>query len=617
MSWVNIVWPFMGAASLTLGLIHFLIWAMQRSQITHLVFAVVAVSVAAMSIVELMMLRSTTTAEYALLLRAAHVPYAFVIVGIATFVRLRFAVTRTWLFWLVVVTRLACLPANVLTGDSLNFVAVTEVRPVLLWGGEVVQRAFGQANPWMLLGQISTLLLVAFLVDTAVAVWRRGRPEQRFHALLLCGSLVLFLLAANVWGVLVVTGLFQAPFMLNPAFVVVILAMSYDLGGDVLRAARIAGNLASTESDLRASRARMDIAVRAARIGLWDWDVATGKTWFSEPGLLLLGFAPNEKVDQERFLERVHPDDRGVLNQALATAAAGEGDYECEYRTVGDGDRTRWIASRGRVGRDASGTPQRVYGVVVDVTHRKESERDAALQREELAHLSRVALLAELSGSIAHELNQPLTAILSNAQAALRFLARDPPDLAEVGESLANVVENDKRAGEVIRRLRAMLRKEPAALLPLNVNEVVQDVLRLVRSDLLNRNVETVLDFDASLPEVDGDRVQLQQVVMNLAMNGCDAMQSVATGRVLTLRTRATPRWTIEVAVSDRGTGIPETELERIFTPFVTTKSDGMGLGLAVCRTIVDAHGGRMWARNNTGRPGATVAFELPVTRRG
>jgi C4-dicarboxylate-specific signal transduction histidine kinase len=251
---------------------------------------------------------------------------------------------------------------------------------------------------------------------------------------------------------------------------------------------------------------------------------------------------------------------------------------------------------------------------VTDISERKRMEREASLQRDELAHLSRVALLAELSGSLAHELNQPLTAILSNAQAGLRFMAHTPPDLEEVTRSLVNIVENDKRAGEVIRRLRAMLRKDPADHRPLEVNEVVQDVLRIIRSDLLNRSIELVLDLAPGLPLVDGDRVQLQQVLLNLVMNGSDAMEGMRKGRRLTVRTRLLAPGQVEVAVSDLGTGIPEEDLERIFSPFVTSKAEGMGLGLAVCTTIVQSHGGKLWASNNPDG-GATLSLSLPAHR--
>jgi two-component system sensor kinase FixL len=248
---------------------------------------------------------------------------------------------------------------------------------------------------------------------------------------------------------------------------------------------------------------------------------------------------------------------------------------------------------------------------VTDITERKRTERELAVRRDELAHLSRVVLLAELSGSLAHELNQPLTAILSNAQAGVRFLAHSPPNLDEVRDSLVNIVENDKRAGEVIRRLRAMLRKDRADHRHLDINDVVLDVLRIIRSDLLNRKVDIKLELMPNLPAIEGDRVQLQQVLLNLMMNATDAMGSVAHARVLTVCTLLAEDGEVEVQVADNGPGIPEQDLARIFAPFVTGKNGGMGLGLSVCSMLVQAHAGMLWATNNSGG-GATLHFRLP-----
>ena len=223
-------------------------------------------------------------------------------------------------------------------------------------------------------------------------------------------------------------------------------------------------------------------------------------------------------------------------------------------------------------------------------------------------------MLGELSGSLAHELNQPLTAILSNAQAAQRFLAQSPPRLDKLAEILSDIVKSDHRAGAVIQRLRSMLRKESAQRNPLDINDVVEESLRLMRSDLLNRQVVVSTDLGEALPAVSGDRNQLQQVLLNFMMNGCDAMDGREVDGRLRVRTRETANGNVEVSVADRGTGIPAADLERIFEPFVTTKSHGMGLGLTICRSIVEAHGGRLWATNNPDG-GATLHFELPAQR--
>ena len=250
-------------------------------------------------------------------------------------------------------------------------------------------------------------------------------------------------------------------------------------------------------------------------------------------------------------------------------------------------------------------------GISIDITARKQEVQD---KRAELTHLSRVTMLGELSGSLAHELNQPLTAILSNAQAALRFLARPQIDRAELEETLRDIVDADKDAGEVIRSLRGLLKKGEVQRQSLDVNEVVQEMLKLVRSDLLNQRVAVETDLPPVLPPVLGDRVQLQQVLLNLVMNASDAMAG-SDSRRLHVSTERIARDGVRVSVRDHGRGIPTDALERIFEPFFTTKPHGLGLGLAVCRSILLAHGGELSAENHPGG-GAVFQFTLPADTR-
>jgi C4-dicarboxylate-specific signal transduction histidine kinase len=268
--------------------------------------------------------------------------------------------------------------------------------------------------------------------------------------------------------------------------------------------------------------------------------------------------------------------------------------------------------TRGEVERGAAGSAL-LRGVSVDISERRRVEREVAQQRDELTHLSRVAALGEMAGSLAHEINQPLMAILSNARAAQRFMARENPDLAEVRAAVADIVDDDKRAGEVIHRLRDLLRKGEVKRGPLDLNNLVTEVLRLTRNELMTRGVLATAELAPSLPSLLGDRIQLQQVLLNLVMNACDAMDGVSGSHQLAVRTRAADGGGgVEVSVSDSGRGIPAADLERIFEPFVTSKEHGLGLGLSVCRTIVAAHGGRLWAESVDGR-GATLRFAVPL----
>jgi len=255
-----------------------------------------------------------------------------------------------------------------------------------------------------------------------------------------------------------------------------------------------------------------------------------------------------------------------------------------------------------------------VLASIIDISERKQAELEAARQRHELAHLLRVTMLGELSGSLAHELNQPLTAILSNAQAAQKLLAGDAVDVSELREILAEIVDEDKHAGEVIQRLRVLFRKGEVGhhFGNLDISQIVQDVLKLMRNDLVIHDVTVQTELAENLPAVQGDRVELQQVLLNLMLNGCEAMADCDSSERQLLITSGMENGAVRVSVTDRGGSIPEERMERVFEPFFTTKANGMGLGLSVCHNIVKAHRGNIWVTNNA-EGGATFHFSLPA----
>ena len=263
----------------------------------------------------------------------------------------------------------------------------------------------------------------------------------------------------------------------------------------------------------------------------------------------------------------------------------------------------------------SSGVERCAIVVVVDRSERCELQRN----RQQLAHLTRVSTLGELAGSLAHELNQPLTAILSNAQAAQRFMAARPINLVEVQEILHDLVEDNRRASEVIRKIRALAKKGELEAVPLSIASVIEDVALLVHSDAIIRGIRVSLNIAPGLPAVRGDKVQLQQVVLNLLLNAFDALECrPAQDRVVVVKATHDGKGSTCIAVSDRGRGVADDMFDELFAPFVTSKRDGLGLGLSISRSIVDMHGGRIWAENNRDQ-GATFHVTLPAaaTREG
>jgi PAS domain S-box-containing protein len=326
----------------------------------------------------------------------------------------------------------------------------------------------------------------------------------------------------------------------------------------------------------------------------------------------MYGYSATEMVGQH--VSNLAPDDmKEEVPEILEQIRQGVSvDHLETVRVTKDGRRIEVSLMISPI-RDEHGIIIGASTIARDITERNRAEQEALQQRSELAHLSRVTMLGELSGSMAHELNQPLMAILSNAQAAQRFMAHDDVDLDEVRDILADIVEQDNRAGEVIRRLRLLLKKGQVEQQPLDVNDAVREVLKLIRSDLVNQGVTTHTELAPALPAVNGDRVQLQQVLLNLLMNACDAMnQNSPADRQMVVRTELVASADVRFSVSDRGTGIDPEKLEQVFDPFFSTKAHGLGLGLSVCRTIISAHAGKLWAVNNPSS-GATFCFTLPV----
>jgi PAS domain S-box-containing protein len=329
----------------------------------------------------------------------------------------------------------------------------------------------------------------------------------------------------------------------------------------------------------------------------------------------MLGYRTDELLSTPHFwLTIVHEDDREqAAREAAVILASGKG-ASWQFRCVARDGRVLWAEAHIAIIRDEAGKPIGVRGVTMDITARKLAEEALQNAQAELTHAGRLLTMGELAASLAHEINQPLTAILSNVRAAQRFLAAEPPNLAEVRAILADVVEDDQRAGEVICRLRSFLKKSEPEFQPLNLNQVIREVVRIINSDVIIRNIALVLQLDPGLPPVRGDRVQLQQVILNLMLNGFDVMTELATDdRRLVVRTQRADAHTVQMAVQDCGRGIEADKLDRVFEPFYTTKREGMGMGLSICRSIVEAHGGSLWATNNPDR-GATFYFSLPVS---
>ena len=329
--------------------------------------------------------------------------------------------------------------------------------------------------------------------------------------------------------------------------------------------------------------------------------------------LRMVGYSQAELRDLS-FRMITHDDDR-ERNLAIFTEVL-EGkrkSFELEKRYRRKDGEVIWVNLSGSLVPGTEGVPQFVLGMVEDITERKKAEEALANARTELAHVSRLMTMGEMTASIAHEVNQPLTAIVTNADAGLRWLQRPKPNIGEVRTALERIIEDGKRGSEVIKRIRSLLRKTNTHKEPLNINEVVQEVAALACREAQKRGIFLRTELGAALPPVEGDRVQLQQVILNLVMNGLEASEGVTDRpRELVIRTQLHAPDAVLVAVQDAGVGLDPEHLPRLFEAFFTTKRGGMGMGLSISRSIIEAHRGRLWATRNAG-PGATFQFVLPA----
>ncbi len=368
------------------------------------------------------------------------------------------------------------------------------------------------------------------------------------------------------------------------------------------------------EQRLRDSEERYRLLANNSKDVIWtlDWDGCFA--YVSPSTEQLLGFTVAELAQQsiDAILTQASA---AILRDAVAHLRRTPGvsqPLRHELKQVRKNGSTVWTEASIGLFQDAAGISRGVLVESRDITERRRMEMTAKELREQIAHLTRVTTIGELTGTLAHELNQPLAAIMNNASAARRMIASGPLDLEEIQEILTDIIADDQRAGETIRRVRGLVKKGERVLESLDVNEVISEVAGLVHSDALIKSVIMSLELSPELPLVRSDRIQLQQVLLNLIVNAFDAMKDVRGERVLTVQTKWLPAEGVLVSVQDSGPGIPPEETETIFTPFLSSKPAGLGMGLAICRTIITSLGGRIWAENGQKR-GALLQFNLPA----
>ena len=376
----------------------------------------------------------------------------------------------------------------------------------------------------------------------------------------------------------------------------------------------LALNRQRAEDAWRRSETYLTKAQRLSRTGSFSWKIATEEQVWSEEIFRIYEYDFATKPTLDLVRRRSHPDDASMLEQAFEQASSGAQNIDITHRLLMPDGSVKHVKVLAHPAQDMENNVEYI-GVLMDITAAKRAEEALQELQASLAHVTRVTALGELTASIAHEVNQPLAAIVTYGDAGLRWLNREVPQLDEVRSAVERMIDCAKLAGEVIARLRALSRKTTPEMVRLDINEVVNEVLFLIRREISNHQVSVRLDLASSLPHVFGDRVQLQQVILNLLVNGIQAMAVVRDRpRELLIRSRANNAEQVLVEVGDSGIGIDPAHAGQLFNAFFTTKADGMGMGLSICRSIIESHGGRIWASPNAG-PGTLFQFTLPALR--
>ncbi len=364
------------------------------------------------------------------------------------------------------------------------------------------------------------------------------------------------------------------------------------------------------EDALRRNEAYLAEAQRLSKTGSFGWNVLTGEIRWSEETFRIFQYDRTTKPTVELILKRVHPEDAVHVKQTIESASTTGKDFEHEYRLVMPDNSVKYVHVLARALRAKSGTIEFV-GAVMDVTERKRAEEALREAQANLARVSRVTTMGELTASLAHEIKQPITAAVTDANTCLRWLRRDQPEVAEAQEAAARIIKDVTRAAEIISRVRLLFKKGTPQRELVDLNGVIREMIALLRSEATRYSISIRGELANDLPNIMADRVQLQQVLMNLMLNGIEAMKDMGTGGELTIKSQQHDHRQLLISVGDTGVGLEPELAEQIFAAFFTTKPHGTGMGLPISRSIIESHGGRLWVAPNSGL-GATFQFTLP-----
>jgi PAS domain S-box-containing protein len=600
LSLMTIIWSMLAAASLVIGLMHLFLWRRNRALDYLLFSSLMAFAAGGVALTELAMAKIPDLVHLGNLMLLGNLVTGVTVVSMTWFLYRYLGTGRRLLRWAITGLWAAGLAVNFLFPGNLVFTEITGVQETQTFWGETFQLIQGKTNPFKYLADVASILMAVFVIEASIGAWRAGHRRQ---AGITGGAIIFFILAAGIHTPLVDAGIVKTPYLISLAFVGIVVSLNYELVRDASHAHHQA-------REIIAGQRRWDSLLASVQLAVVDLD-PTGTIRYANPFFLdRMGLSLAE-IRNLHVSRLVPPGIRFEFQQRLRKGLAGEPRPTSRWtvRPAQGPDLTFDWTSVGL--STTEGQPDGVLSIGTDVTDKLRIEGELLQTRRDLDRMNRANVLGEFVSAIAHELNQPLAAVLANAQVTKRYLTSEPPQVQESKEMLDLIIRDDKRAAEVIRRLHSLVARGKVDRENFDLNEVVTETLELCDREIRDREVTVKLELADDLPLVLAGRVEFQQIVLNLLHNALQALENRAAGqRRIILATTALSQEVL-FSIEDSGLGLPDLAPEKLFSPFSRGTAGGIGLGLAISRRIVEAHGGTIRAEQ-VAQGGARFVVDFP-----
>ena len=584
-----------------MGLLHVLLCFKDRRNPSYYFSTLMAMSAGSSAIFELALLQAQSTEAYAQLLKLEVTSIYVLLIPMVWLVSIQLGSYQRWLAYVITAIWSVALVFNFLSPGSLVYEQVSEINRSMTFWGEHYGVGSGPANPWNMLANLGVVLIIVYVILVARKAWQQGSQRR---AITLGGSIVVFMLLAGTHSMLVDNGIVSTPYMVSFAYLAIVLAMSYELVDQAIQVPVLNREIAINQKRWQDLLENVQLAVIAV-----DND---GIITYANPYLQkLTGYSEPELI--QKYAAMLLPAaEQASLRDRLQQALLEGPRPHSQWRIVCASGEERYLVWSSVRQFDSEGRVAGLVSVGTDITDQLQAQHELQQSQQEMERILRANLLGELASTLAHELNQPLAAILSNAQAARRMLAKNKLEETMLAEILDDIVRDDKRAGEVIHGVRAMLRHGEVSREQLAVSDIVDEVVRIVKTEADTQGIRLTLTMAPELPPVQVNKIEIQQVLMNLIVNAMRIQQAKPRQERFVHVQVTSENDQINFTVRDRGPGIKTEAMDKIFEPFFTTRREGLGMGLALSRRIVQAHGGRIWAENHP-EGGAVFSFTIPV----